>query len=127
MTSGKSTVSRVLSERHHLPIIDADLLARQVLDPGTSGYTAVIKHFGVDRVLKPDRSLDRAAIGDIVFHDPDERRWLNGVVHPAVRKEIVKGVVRAWLRGEWCVILDVPLLIEASIWRWVGDVTVVYV
>jgi dephospho-CoA kinase len=71
--------------------------------------------------------LDRGAIGDIVFNDPDERKWLNGVIHPRVRKEIVKRVVKAWLRGEWAVVVDVPLLIEAGLWRWVGDIVVVYV
>jgi dephospho-CoA kinase len=62
-----------------------------------------------------------------VFHDADERRWLNGVVHPRVRKAMVREVVKAWLRGEWCVVLDVPLLIEAGIWKWVGEVVVVFV
>jgi dephospho-CoA kinase len=128
IASGKSTVSHYLSTTHHLPIIDADLLARTVLNPGTSGYSLVISHFGPDRVLLPDGiNLDRSAIGEIVFNNPDERRWLNGVIHPRVRKEIVKEVVRCWVRGEWAVVVDVPLLIEAGLWKWVGEVVVVYV
>lgn len=129
IASGKSTVSSLLaSPPHSIPIVDADLLARQVIEPGTSGYRLVVDHFGPDRVLQADGvSLDRAAIGEIVFNDADERRWLNGVVHPRVRRAIVWAVVRAWIRGEWAVVLDVPLLIEAGLWKWVGEVLVVYV
>lgn len=128
IASGKSTVSTLLSSMHHLPIIDADLLAREVIEPGTSGYTLVVSHFGADRVLQPDGvSLDRATIGDIVFRDPEERRWLNGVVHPRVRRVIVRRVLGCWLRGEWCVVVDVPLLIEAGLWKWTGEIVLVYV
>lgn len=127
-TSGKSTVSKLLTENHHLPLIDADLLAREVIDPGTSGYKLVVSHFGPDRILQEDGvTLNRAAIGDIVFNDPAQRNWLNGVIHPRVRKEIVKRVLKHWLRGEWAVIVDVPLLIEAGLWQWVGEIVVVYV
>lgn len=126
LTTGKSTVSKMLHERHHLPIIDADVLARDVIAPGTSGFAEVVAHFGPDRVLNEDGTLNRSAIGEIVFKDRDERTWLNGIVHPRVRRAMVVGVLKAWLRGEWCVILDVPLLIEAGLWKWVGDVVVVY-
>jgi dephospho-CoA kinase len=99
-----------------------------VIDPGTSGYSLVVSHFGPDRVLQEDGvTLNRAVIGDIVFNDPEERKWLNSVIHPRVRKEIVKSVLKCWVRGEWAVVVDVPLLIEAGLWRWVGDIVVVYV
>ena len=52
---------------------------------------------------------------------------MNSVIHPRVRKEIVNSVVKYWIRGEWAVVVDVPLLIEAGLWRWVGDIVVVYV
>jgi len=128
IASGKSTVSKLLTTQHHLPLIDADLLAREVIAPGTSGYTLVLKHFGPDRILLSDGvTLDRAAIGDIVFRDADERRWLNSVIHPRVRREMVRRLVGYWLKGEWCVVVDVPLLIEAGLWKWVGEIVVVYV
>jgi len=98
-----------------------------VVEPGTPGFQAIVSHFGADRVLRPDGSLDRAALGEVVFNDPDERKWLNGVIHPAVRKDMVRRVGRYWLRGEWAVVVDVPLLVEAGLWRWVGEVVVVYV
>ncbi|ORX38072.1 dephospho-CoA kinase-domain-containing protein [Kockovaella imperatae] len=126
IASGKSTVSSLLSKRQ-IPIIDADILARQVVEPGTGGFRALVDHFGADRILNEEGGLDRSALGDIVFHDADQRRWLNGVIHPRVRREMVKGLLRCWLRGEWVVVVDVPLLIEAGFWKWVGEVVVVYV
>jgi len=65
-------------------------------------------------------------LGSVIFNDEGKRAQLNGIVHPAVRKAMVRGVVRAWIRGEKVCILDVPLLIEAGIWKWVGKVVVVY-
>jgi dephospho-CoA kinase len=128
IASGKSTVSSLLSSPpYSLPLIDADLLARQVVEPGTSGFSSLVSHFGADRILTPEGALDRAALGEIVFNDPDERKWLNGVIHPAVKKEIVKALFWYWVRGEWAVVVDVPLLIEAGLWRWVGEVVVVFV
>ncbi|WVF70781.1 dephospho-CoA kinase [Kwoniella sp. CBS 6097] len=135
IASGKSTVSSLLSSRHQIPIIDADLIAREVIEPGTSGYKLVVSHFGADRIITTEtlpngdteEKLNRAALGDIIFNDPDQRKWLNGVIHPRVRKEMARRVVRAWLGGEWCVVVDVPLLIEAGMWKWVGDVVVVYI
>lgn len=127
IASGKSTVSSLLSKNHHIPIIDADIIARDVLAPGTSGFRLVVAHFGPDRVLTKDGTLDRAAIGDIVFRDKEERYWLNGVVHPRVRRAMAWQVLSCWLRGEWAVVLDVPLLIEAGLYKWVGETVVVYV
>ncbi|KAJ9128016.1 hypothetical protein QFC24_000303 [Naganishia onofrii] len=124
---GKSTVSGLLSSKHNIPIIDADYLARAVILPGTRGYKAILSHFG-NQVLKPDGvTLDRQAISDIVFNDERERKALNDIVHPAVRRAMIWEVVKCWLSGQWACILDVPLLIEAGLWRWVGEVVVVYV
>ncbi|GHJ85565.1 hypothetical protein NliqN6_1967 [Naganishia liquefaciens] len=128
IASGKSTVSSLLSSRHDIPIIDADYLARAVILPGTRGYKAILSHFGADKVLKPDGiTLDRQAISEIVFNNEHERKVLNGIVHPAVRRAMVWEVVKCWLGGHWACVLDVPLLIEAGLWKWVGEVVVVYV
>lgn len=62
----------------------------------------------------------------MIFNDERKRKQLNGIVHPAVRKAMVHGVIRAWIRGEKVCILDVPLLIETGVWKWVGKVVVVY-
>lgn len=62
-----------------------------------------------------------------MFNSEADRKVLNGIVHPAVRREMAWQVLKCWMRGEWLVILDVPLLVEAGLWRWVGRTVVVYV
>jgi len=124
IASGKSTVSRLLKE-HSVPVIDADVLAREVVAPGTSGLRAVVGQFGTD-ILSPDGTLDRRKLGDIIFREAKKRKILNGIVHPAVRRAMLREVVRCWWKGESICVLDVPLLVEAGLWRWVGDVVVVY-
>jgi dephospho-CoA kinase len=117
IATGKSTVSSILkSPPHNLPVVDADVLARKVVEPGTSGYKAIVDYFGSttpdlllpadDPICKgrqdgPDgkgRPLNRPALGRRVFGSGDERvkarRVLNGIVHPAVRREMWKSVVR---------------------------------
>src|SRR3954467_12422067 len=80
--AGKSTVSRMLAERGAV-IVDADLIARQVVEPGGPAYQGVVDRFGKE-VLQGDGSLDRARLAEIVFADPDALKDLNGIVHPAV-------------------------------------------
>jgi dephospho-CoA kinase len=124
ISSGKSTVSAIL-KAHHVPIIDADVIAREVVLPGTRGLRNIVRTFGQD-VLLPDGTLDRKRLGSIVFNDEAKRKQLNAIVHPAVRWRMLREVVGCWLRGEkWCV-LDVPLLIEGGLWKYVGLVVLVY-
>lgn len=149
IATGKSTVSSILSSPpYSLPVIDADLLARQVVEPGTPGYKAIVSYFGPSTpdLLVPasdddnmpergpaglGRPLNRAALGRRVFGTDEQRRKdravLNGIVHPAVRREMYKGILRAYLRGCWAVVLDVPLLFEAGLDRMCGAVVVVAV
>jgi dephospho-CoA kinase len=116
-----------LREEHHVPVIDADILARQVVGPGTRGYKRILRAFGEEVILQDGSGkIDRKKLGEIVFGDEEKRRVLNGIVHPEVRWEMLKEVVRCWWRGEARVVLDVPLLIESGIYRWVGEVVVVY-
>jgi dephospho-CoA kinase len=124
IASGKSTVSNLLRERS-VPVIDADVLAREVVAPGTSGLRAIVSQFGAG-VLLPDGTLDRKKLGGIIFRDATKRKVLNGIVHPAVRRAMLRDVVRCWWGGESVCVLDVPLLVEAGLWRWVGDIVVVY-
>lgn len=70
--------------------------------------------------------MDRKKLGAVIFNDERKRKQLNGIVHPAVRKAMVWAVIVAWIRGEKVCIVDVPLLIETGIWKWVGKVVVVY-
>ncbi|KIK70191.1 hypothetical protein GYMLUDRAFT_546371 [Collybiopsis luxurians FD-317 M1] len=124
IATGKSTVSKLLKERN-VPFIDADVIARQVVEPGSSGLAKIVKTFG-KQILLPDGSLDRKALGSIIFNDERKRKQLNAIVHPAVRRAMLWGVVKCWLRGEKFCVLDVPLLIEGPMWKLVYKVVLVY-
>ncbi|KAI2615455.1 dephospho-CoA kinase [Hypoxylon sp. NC1633] len=147
IATGKSTVSSILaSPPHSLPIIDADILARKVVEPGTSGYNAIVKYFGpttpdllvpvtekmpADGVDGKGRPLNRPALGKRVFGTSEERvkdrSVLNGIVHPAVRTAVYKAILRNYLKGSWAVVLDVPLLFESGWDKLSGVVMVVAV
>ncbi|MGY1985929.1 dephospho-CoA kinase [Blastococcus sp. SYSU DS0669] len=108
--SGKSTVSRLLAERGAV-VVDADLIAREVLEPGTPGLAAVVREFG-EGVLAEDGSLDRAALAAIVFSDEEARRRLDALVHPLVRQRSAELVAAA--PEDAVVVNDVPLLVETG-------------
>ncbi|EIM89637.1 CoaE-domain-containing protein [Stereum hirsutum FP-91666 SS1] len=124
IATGKSSVSKLFKDRE-IPVVDADIIARQVVLPGTRAYNQIVSTFGKDIIL-PDGYLDRPKLGAIVFNDEQKRKKLNDIVHPAVRREMLWQVVKCWMRGERVCVLDVPLLIESGIWNWVGKVVVVY-
>ncbi|KAJ4468813.1 CoaE-domain-containing protein [Lentinula aciculospora] len=124
IATGKSTVSKLLKDRHVL-VIDADVIARQVVEPGTSGLAKIVRSFG-DNILLPDGSLDRKALGSIIFKDEQKRKQLNAIVHPAVRRAMFWGVFKCWLKGHRFCVLDVPLLIEGPLWKLVYKVVLVY-
>lgn len=117
IASGKSTVSGRLSKEHKLTIVDADLIAREVVEPGTAGYNKVISAFleAVPDLVNEDKTLNRAALGRAVFGNKERLSKLNSIVHPAVRKEIAKQILGAYLRFESLVILDIPLLFESGL------------
>lgn len=125
IASGKSTVSRILRELG-APVIDADAIVHQLQQPGTPVTAAIAQAFGPG-VIRPDGSLDRAALGAIVFGDPARRKELEGIVHPAVRAEIWQQVERCRAEGQPAVVLDIPLLYESGWDQLVDEVWVVYV
>lgn len=108
--SGKSTVAALLVE-HGAHLVDADRIAREVVEPGTPGLAAVVEAFG-DGVLSPDGTLDRPALAAIVFADPEQRARLDAVVHPLVRARAAE-LVAAVPAGA-VVVQDVPLLVETG-------------
>ncbi len=109
--SGKSTVSARLAELG-ARIVDADAITRQVQEPGTEVFAAIVERFGPD-IVGPDGALDRAALATIVFTDPDELKALNKIVHPAVGVEINRQLSEAADTDD-VVVLDVPLLVETG-------------
>lgn len=114
IATGKSTVSKRLKEHYNLTIVDADIIARQVVEPGTNAYKAIVRKFGTD-ILLPDKTIDRPALGKAVFGNEPNRQFLNSVVHPAVRKEMLRQTIVAYFKGCDLVVLDVPLLFESKI------------
>ena len=107
--SGKSAVTDYL-EIKGITVVDADKVARVVVEPGTSGLAAIAEHFGRD-ILLPDGTLDRAALRKIVFDNPDERKVLEGITHPLIREEIARQLSEA---GSPYVVLASPLLLESG-------------
>lgn len=106
--SGKSEVARRLAARGAV-VIDADSIARQVVEPGTPGLAAVLEEFGTD-LLTADGSLDREALGRTVFADAAARRRLNAIVHPLIGDETKRRY--AEVPPGAVVVHDVPLLVE---------------
>jgi dephospho-CoA kinase len=146
IATGKSTVSQILSlPPYNLPVVDADKVARQVVEPGTSGYNQIVSHFGPSTpdLLLPasaetggengpngkGRPLNRPALGRRVFGEgkDEDRKALNKIVHPAVRAEMYKQMGSAYIRGNWAVVLDVPLLFESGWEPLCGTIMVVAV
>lgn len=113
IASGKSTVAARLAE-HGAIIVDADLLAREVVEPGTPALRAIAQRFGPD-VIATDGSLDRPRLGAIVFADEQSRLDLNAITHPAVWNRARELFAAAQRRDpDAVVVYDVPLLVEAS-------------
>ncbi|MCE7081948.1 dephospho-CoA kinase [Streptomyces sp. ST2-7A] len=106
--SGKSAVTRLLAERGAV-VVDADRVAREVVEPGTEGLAAVVAGFGPG-VLGPDGALDRERLGRIVFSDPARLAALNAIVHPLVARRSAE--LRAAAPAGAVVVHDVPLLVE---------------
>lgn len=121
--TGKSTVSSLL-KAHSVTVIDADVIARQVVEPGTKAHREIVKYFGRD-ILLADGRLDRPKLGAVIFGDAGKRNKLNSIVHPAVRMEMVRQVIWAWLKGNRYCVMDVPLLIETGLHHWVALTVVV--
>jgi dephospho-CoA kinase len=110
VASGKSTVAAILEELGAL-VIDADVLAREVVEPGTPGLAAVVKAFGPE-VLDAKGALDRARLGSTVFADPSRRADLEAIIHPLVRARAHE-IERAAPAGV-LVVQDIPLLVETG-------------
>ncbi|RCG33066.1 dephospho-CoA kinase [Sphaerisporangium album] len=106
--SGKSEVSRRLAD-HGAVVIDADKIAREVVEPGTSGLALVVETFGPG-VLREDGTLNREKLGQIVFPDPEKLKRLNAIVHPRVGERMAELQRRA--PSDAVVVYDVPLLAE---------------
>lgn len=126
IATGKSTVSQMLVERGAL-LIDADIVAREVMLPGHPVLEAVVTHFG-QAMLLPDGTLDRKRLGEHIFTNKEERKVLEGITHPAIRAEM-RSRAKA-LEAQYpdkLVVSDIPLLYETRQESAFEDVMVVYI
>jgi dephospho-CoA kinase len=126
IASGKSAVSRQLAELG-CRVVDADVLAREVVAPGEPAWRAIVEAFGQD-VLAPDDRLDRKRLGALVFADPARRKRLEAITHPAINARR-QATLDAWTAEgfDGLVVLDTPLLIEVGAAAHVDRVVLVYV
>lgn len=113
IASGKSVVSERLAQRGAV-LIDADVLAREVVDPGTPGLAEIVSEFGSE-ILREDGSLDREALGAVIFSDAQKREKLNAITHPKIRRRTRQLIAEAEEHDPGAVVVyDVPLLAETA-------------
>ncbi|ARK20574.1 dephospho-CoA kinase [Sporosarcina sp. P26b] len=125
IASGKSTVANMLREKGY-PIVDADVIAREVVEPGSPLLDKIQQTFGAD-VLREDGTLNREQLGAIVFGDETKRQQLNELMHPAIRSQMVKQKEDYVNQGYQTVIMDIPLLFESKLHDYVERIIVVSV
>jgi dephospho-CoA kinase len=109
IASGKSTVTQRFAELG-IPVIDADVISRSVVEPGKPGLTQVVQRFGPE-VLDAQGHLDRRALRALIFNDPDSRRALDAILHPLIRAEMELAAAAA--QGPY-VVMAIPLLVESG-------------
>ncbi|HDM8240601.1 dephospho-CoA kinase [Vibrio campbellii] len=108
IASGKTTVANLFKQQFKIDIVDADIVAREVVEPGTPGLNAIIEHFGAD-IVRDDQMLDRAKLRERIFSNPEEKTWLNGLLHPMIREKMIEDLEQ--VTSDYA-LLVVPLLIE---------------
>jgi len=122
--TGKSMIAAKFQELQ-IPVVDADIIAREVVEPKREAYVKIVETFGTE-ILHEDGTLNRKALGQIVFNDEAKRKKLNEIIHPAIRKEMLKKRDHLVEQGEQCVVLDIPLLYESGLTHFVDKVIVVF-
>ena len=125
IASGKSTVAKMI-QSYNLPIVDADVVARQVVEPGTPTLKKIAEAFG-DEVIAEDGTMDRAKVGSIIFHNEEMRKILNSIIHPAIREEMLRQRDEFMSYGEKNIFMDIPLLFESKLEHFVEKIIVVSV
>ena len=124
IASGKSTISSML-RKMGLPIVDADVISRRVVEMGSPVLERIKSEFG-EGVISPEGALDRKALGQLVFNDSEKLKLLNSITHPAIIEEINRDINALSARGEMLCVLDAPLLIESGINGMADRVVLVY-
>ena len=121
IATGKTTVSNYLSQQYQLPILDADVYAREAVAKNSLIFKTIAERYG-NRILLSDGALNRSALGEIVFNDFTEKKWLESQIHPYVRDRFETELKRL---NNSTIILDIPLLFEANLTDTVTEIWVV--
>lgn len=121
--TGKTTVANYLADAYNLPVFDADIYAREAVEPGSPILEKIAKRYGAD-ILLPSGTLDRKKLGNIVFNDPNERIWLEEQIHPYVRDRFVSATSE--LSSKATVVLVIPLIFEAKMTDLATEIWVVF-
>ncbi|AVX00832.1 dephospho-CoA kinase [Vibrio vulnificus] len=108
IASGKTTVANLFQQHFAIDIVDADIVARQVVAPGSAGLTAIVDHFGVD-ILTHEGELDRGKLRQRIFTHSEEKQWLNALLHPMIRRKMIEDLAQV---SSPYALLVVPLLVE---------------
>ncbi|MEK5456116.1 dephospho-CoA kinase [Bacillus sp. FSL R5-0586] len=124
IASGKSTVSQMIKEKG-IRVVDADIIAKEAVSKGAPALHQIVQTFG-EEVLLPNGELNRQQLGAIIFSDEEKRKKLNAIVHPEVRKEMLKQRDEGVSNQETFVVLDIPLLFESKLEELVDRIIVVY-
>ncbi|XP_010192268.1 PREDICTED: dephospho-CoA kinase domain-containing protein [Mesitornis unicolor] len=112
IASGKSSVVAVLRELG-CAVIDADVIAREVVQPRSRAYGQIVRRFGTE-ILLENGEINREALANIIFSQPEQRQLLNSITHPEIQKEMLKQILKYFVLGYHYVILDIPLLFETN-------------
>lgn len=123
IATGKSTVSKYLETKHHLPVLDADVYARQAVEKGGTILAAIAHRYG-SKILHLDGTLNRPALGNIIFNNPTEKKWLEQQIHPYVRTQFQKTTETFPLSQP--LVYAIPLLFEANLTHLATEIWVVY-
>ncbi len=124
IASGKSTVSAMI-QGWGIPVVDADVIAREVVEPEQDAYEKIVQAFG-NEITNEDRTIHRKKLGAIIFNNEEKRKLLNSIVHPAVRTEMKRQRDDFLAKGYKNVVLDIPLLIESELTYLVDKSLLVY-
>ena len=121
IATGKTTVSNYLGDRYGLPILDADVYAKEAVEIDSLIFQEIVKRYGSEIQLE-NRALNRTKLGDIIFNNTDEKVWLEAQIHPYVRKRFQEGIDSL---NNQIIVLSIPLLIEANLTHLVSEIWVV--
>ncbi|WP_256389262.1 dephospho-CoA kinase [Vibrio vulnificus] len=108
IASGKTTVANLFQQHFAIDIVDADIVARQVVAPGSAGLATIVDHFGAD-ILTREGELDRGQLRQRIFAHAEEKQWLNALLHPMIRRKMIEDLAQV---SSSYALLVVPLLVE---------------